>query len=845
MKKKWFQKGLCAGLAVFMALGLCACGNDSGSSGGRGGSGSGGRKGVSQDPALAKENVFSCQEFGDFPDMGDDFSVRTMTRKEDRIYLLAQVYHYDEYDNTQNDIRILSMDLEGSDIQTIQLQTGADNGGGDEAGDAAGGDGASEPAAGGAAGGIMPRMAVSSAAVDIAVPVDEEYVETNVYEYIGYNSFTFSKGDVLYGLKVHSLDDYRDQENPIYLNERFLCSWDMDGALLWEKDMAEIFSDDNYWTNSMAAMQDGSLVLLVEADGLKEIILDGEGNVTDEKELKDDKNVFENLSQVLWNEDGTAYVTYYDVNDDWNTCITTYDFKTGSLGEGQKLPDSLSWMGYNTIAAGVGTDLVFTNSYGVFTYNIGDADAVQIMDFVNSDLDTNSIFQISMIDDEHFVAFYYDRMDYLARGGYFTRVDPKDIPDKAVVLLAGNYLASDMKKRVIDFNKTNSEYRIVVKEYETYNTQSDYMAGYTQLNNDILAGNMPDILVCDVNMPIGNYISKGLIADAGRLLEEDEELSKAEYLENVFDAYKVDGTLYYVIPNFYVRCPIGKTSIVGDRESWTMKEFQELLATLPEGTQGFGEMSREQFVYTMMSYCGSDFVDVSTGKCDFNSQNFMSMLEYAKTLPEEIDYSQFGDDYWKNYESQYREDRTILLDCYINRMENINSQIKGYFGEEVSFIGFPTESGRGAMIGLGDYYVVSARSANQAGAWEFVRYYMTEDYQEGESSWRIPTNRNAFDKWLAKGMEKPYYLDENNEKVEYENTFYINGEEIPIPVMTQEEVDRIEAFIRSVDKPAYYNDNVENIIMEEAAAYFSGQKSVSDVAGIIQSRVQVYVNENM
>lgn len=35
-----------------------------------------------------------------------------------------------------------------------------------------------------------------------------------------------------------------------------------------------------------------------------------------------------------------------------------------------------------------------------------------------------------------------------------------------------------------------------------------------------------------------------------------------------------------------------------------------------------------------------------------------------------------------------------------------------------------------------------------------------------------------------------------------------------------------------------------NIITEEAAPYFAGQKNVNEVADIIQNRVQIYVNEN-
>ena len=39
------------------------------------------------------------------------------------------------------------------------------------------------------------------------------------------------------------------------------------------------------------------------------------------------------------------------------------------------------------------------------------------------------------------------------------------------------------------------------------------------------------------------------------------------------------------------------------------------------------------------------------------------------------------------------------------------------------------------------------------------------------------------------------------------------------------------------------SDDITNIINEEAAAYFSGQKSAEDVAKIIQSRMQVYLSE--
>lgn len=61
---------------------------------------------------------------------------------------------------------------------------------------------------------------------------------------------------------------------------------------------------------------------------------------------------------------------------------------------------------------------------------------------------------------------------------------------------------------------------------------------------------------------------------------------------------------------------------------------------------------------------------------------------------------------------------------------------------------------------------------------------------------------------------------------------------------TQEEVEEICQFIYGVNRTAYYNEEIRNIIIEDAEAFFSGQRSAQEAAGIIQSRAQVYVNEN-
>ena len=100
------------------------------------------------------------------------------------------------------------------------------------------------------------------------------------------------------------------------------------------------------------------------------------------------------------------------------------------------------------------------------------------------------------------------------------------------------------------------------------------------------------------------------------------------------------------------------------------------------------------------------------------------------------------------------------------------------------------------------------------------------------------------EKCAADARKKPSYEEENGEMVEYDNTYYLNGQEIIIPPMTQEETDELTQYISNINKRYTYSEEISSIIEEESAPFFEGQKSAKEVADIIQSRVQIYVNEN-
>ena len=867
MKKIWLKMAVSAGLSLVMALGLAGCGN-------------GGNK--MENAALAKEHVYKFQEI-ELPDLGgDDYSIRGSVYRDGTVYLMAQVYHWSE-GSDDIDMKMLTLKDDGSDVQLMDIEipdwrAQSEGGGNTEPDDSDEADGGQESGAEGESGGNTGAEGESAGNAgaegesagnagaegesgenagaegedgeesgeetgsEDVIEDDMPTVGGDIYENSSYGNFGFGSDGMIYALRNYYYEDYSSEEYSS-VQKNYICCWNPDGSFAWEKELEGLGSEDEYiYVNTMSVAPDGTMSLLLSGDNSYIMTVDAQGNVSDRKALPENvSKIFNNYNSILNKEDGSFLVIYNDESDLQKQYLVSYDPVAGQLGEPGLLPSSLSWNGYNTMVAGKTSDLVYSNSNGVYTYNMGAEDSVEKMNFINSDLNISYFNSLIEMDENTFIGVFNENYGNEVQAGIFTYVDPKDIPDKAVLVLAGNYVGSDMKQRVVEYNRSSEEYRITIKEYDSYNSYDDYQAGYTQLNNDITTGNMPDIVITS-GLPAENYVAKGLLADIGKLIEEDEELSQVEYVQNVLDAYSVDEKLYYVIPYFNVSTIIGKKSIVGDRTSWTMAAMKQLMETLPEGTNMFGEMTRDSFMYTMMDFCGADFIDVSNGKCNFDSQNFIDMMEYARTLPEELNEEEYSEDYWRNYESQYREDRTILRSMYIGSVSNVNYTVKGNFGEEVSFIGFPTESGMGAYVQAGDSYAISARSANIEGAWEFLRYYLTDEYQS-ELSWGMPIQRKYFMEKAQEATQRPYYLDENGEKVEYDDYYYINDEEIKLEPMTQEEVDAVVDYILSVNKCYYGNTDIANIVSEETAPYFTGQKSAEEVAKIIQSRAQIYVDE--
>jgi hypothetical protein len=93
-------------------------------------------------------------------------------------------------------------------------------------------------------------------------------------------------------------------------------------------------------------------------------------------------------------------------------------------------------------------------------------------------------------------------------------------------------------------------------------------------------------------------------------------------------------------------------------------------------------------------------------------------------------------------------------------------------------------------------------------------------------------------------MEKESWVDDDGVKHYEEEYYWIGDTQIEVKPLSQQDVDMVKDFVESLSLTYSPNQEVSNIVNEEAAAYFKGQKTAQEVADIIQSRVSIFVNEN-
>lgn len=611
-----------------------------------------------------------------------------------------------------------------------------------------------------------------------------------------------------------------------------------DGSVLEQTDVTDIFEDaGGIWVQYMV-MDDKDNIYL--ADGAQNIyIIDPNGAKLG---MISTDNWIDNL---FASKEGQVYVRAWGNEGRELRPVDIQNKKLGDTVKSETL-DGNNYYSYNqTYYKGMEKGILVSDSGGAFIYDFTTDVREELLEWMDADINSDDVNGMGQLSDGRLWVLLRDYSNTASTAeersyslAILKKTPAAEMVEKEEILYGTMWMDQNSRKNIINFNKTSDKYHISVKEYAT----EDYMAGLTQFNNDITSGNGPDIIDIS-NIDYKQYASKGVLENLYPYMEKDG-IRKEEYLENVLKAYEMDGKLYGILPQFYVTTTVAKASKVGDVPGWTLSEMLDF-AENSKAENVFSYGSRTSVFYYCIYNNIDEFIDWEAGKCYFDTDDFIRILEFANKFPEEADYNNE-----EGISAQLRADKILLMQTSLSSVQEYQ-MMNGLFGEKVTYIGYPNSERKGNLIqAVNGCVALNSKSRHKDGAWEYIKSVISEEYQDslisGWSSWGFPVKKSTLDKLFEKDMTPEYYEDENGNQVEQMKTSWgYDDFNIDIYAATQEEIDAVKEIIASAQRSTNsINEELSNIITEETEAFFKGQKSAGDTAEVIQNRIQIYVNEN-
>ena len=568
---------------------------------------------------------------------------------------------------------------------------------------------------------------------------------------------------------------------------------------------------------------------------------------------------------ILWYNYATGTAESTDENGQF---FIPVDLETKTWGEKIKMPAN-AW---NIYPGDDAYDFYYKNNDNIYGYTFASDTKDKLVDWMACDVDTSNMYDSGMLSDGRVVGMTQDWSSDTTAYQLIVlhRIDASEVKEKTVLTLACMGLDWSLRSKIVEYNKSNDQYRIQVVDYSEYATDDDYNAGITKLTTEIISGSVPDLFLTS-NLPIDKYAAKGVVADLYTFMDGGSGLSRDYFVPQVLKAIEKEGKLYELPTKFSVETAYALSSIVDQYDTWNVAAVQDAMTQLQEGATVFSTgWTKSSVLNNCLTRNLAAFVDWTTGKCTFDSEAFQQLLAFCNSFPDDsssddgIAYSSeaatvdtMDDPVWESDATRILSGKQLMSTTSFYGFEDYIYNIYPV-KDKVTFVGYPSESGEpGNSFYIQCPMAISSVTKYPDAAWDFVSTMIRQTNEDAESMYAFPISQEAFDKKMTSVMTEQYQLDENGEQVDWDEdgepdkmsigSYEVveNGESTwqEVYALTQEDVDQILSVINSATGIVDYDDEILSIVSDEVSAYFAGDKDVQTTANMIQSRVNLYVQE--
>ena len=521
------------------------------------------------------------------------------------------------------------------------------------------------------------------------------------------------------------------------------------------------------------------------------------------------------------------------------------DTKTHELSKALKIPDYGIENGYDKIFYGETDeyDYYLKNKTGLYGCTEGETPTAElIINWTNSNL-ASSVREMVIFSREEMLGYNYNEFIEKFETFHLTKVPDDEVTPKKIINLA--VINSNIDTLVIEFNKSNPDYRIIVNDYGKYNANQQDDTGVNLLNADIAAGKIPDMFIVDGSMPVKGYLNNGLFADMY------DYIDGGRLLDCIREPAETDGKLYQLIYSFYIETLTGKTDVVGDKAGWTIGELIETFDK--SGAEYLMDSSDPLNVVSQLTkLMYDDFIDEESGTCNFDCDEFRDLIAFTHRVTDGKRNKWFGisaDDLLR-----FINGDILLANYRINTVKNYYTNKIWYFSDsEVTLKGYPSADKYNGIV-VPDYSIaVSSKTKNSDGIKQVLEFLLRDEYAAYDRTHffgTIPPTLSALKRVAADEAQHVYYVT-NDFSAGYDTNIdrdeairkAIESGTVPL-VITDEMIDEYIAYIQSVGYVRKFSTYESyDMFHEELEIYFRGEKSLDDTIDVIQKRIALFMAE--
>ncbi|MBE6856114.1 MAG: extracellular solute-binding protein [Ruminococcus sp.] len=422
-----------------------------------------------------------------------------------------------------------------------------------------------------------------------------------------------------------------------------------------------------------------------------------------------------------------------------------------------------------------------------------------------------------------------------------------DTSEKETLTIAVTEQISDISEYVRRFNLKDEPYEINLVNYSLLSEDSDnefYSDAFNQLKMDLVSGEKIDMVILK---PEDMYAmaKNGYLADLYEVMDNNDGLKKEEFLPNVLEGLEFEGKLPAVCESFWILTAVAKESnIGGDMANWTLDEAIDFYNSIPEDSDLIYEMwasmedgvlwggnTLENFI---MRRIVRDCIDLPGGTCEFGD-TFRKAVEFleGKDLVKSNIIQDPNSDVNVNAWSLINDKAFFNCTMIAGFNAFLTQEVCTVFGgEDITYVGYPSESGCGAITEAGILWGITANSEMKDEAWDLI----CQRLENGNDSDAVPV--------LTEKLEK-----DASSKGTTDNWALRKPQQLPYPeqgklvTISDETVQKTLDYIKSIRFEPYYASEAEAIVCEEYHAVLAGEKTLDECVEVLENRISIYLSE--